>query len=251
MRKGSYYTGTSGLVLPYKNKQFYPEPLRDKSRLEVYGTLFNTIEINSSFYNIPMHKTMQRWAISVPDHFRFTFKLWQGITHVRDLDFKPADVTRFMEVIAGVGEKKGCLLIQLPPSLRAGALQRVAQLLAAIKEADPDAQWRLAVEFRHLSWYREETYHLLNTYNATMVVHDKANVGSPLEEMDADFVYARFHGPEGNYRSSYEDSYLYEYASYVRDWLHAGKDVYAYFNNTIGDAINDLQVLETYVRERK
>jgi uncharacterized protein YecE (DUF72 family) len=251
MKKGTYYTGTSGLLLPYKNQQFYPAAFQGKSRLFVYGALFNSIEINSSFYKVPMQSTVKKWAESVPAHFRFTFKLWQEITHQKELAFNTADVRRFMEVIDAAGTRKGCLLLQFPPGLRFNHLARVKQLLATVIKADPQREWKIAVEFRHASWYREETYRLLDSCKAGMVLHDKTNSASPMEEMDLPFVYVRFHGPAGDYKGSYDDSFLYEYAHYIRDWLKAGKDVYVYFNNTIGDALRDLHSLASYVNESR
>lgn len=247
MKKGTYYTGTSGLLLPYKNQQFYPAAFQGKSRLSVYGALFNSIEINSTFYKLPMQSTIQKWADSVPAHFKFTFKLWREITHQKELHVNAEDVRQFMDIMAAAGSKKGCLLIQFPPGLRYNHNSHVKKLLATIIKVDPHREWKLAVEFRHTSWYREETYRLLSSCEAGMVIHDKTNSESPLEEMELPFVYVRFHGPAGDYKGSYDDGFLYEYAGYIREWLAAGKEVYVYFNNTIGAALNDLELLKSYV----
>ena len=107
--------GTSGLVLPVPNKRAFPEAFRHGPRLTYYASLFNSIEINSTFYKIPMPKTCTRWATEVPEHFEFTVKLWRGITHVPGLRFEEQDVRRFLNAADGLGDKKGCLLIQLPP----------------------------------------------------------------------------------------------------------------------------------------
>src|SRR5580658_5686041 len=109
----SLFTGTSGLVLPVPNKQAFPAAYRSKPRLTYYASLFNSIEINSTFYKIPMAKTFARWASEVPEHFQFTVKLWRGITHVPGLEFNPEDVRRFMQAADMLRGKKGCLLIQL------------------------------------------------------------------------------------------------------------------------------------------
>lgn len=104
--QSGFYSGTSGLVLPVKNKQFYPVAFQDKSRLTYYASLFNSIEINSSFYKIPMPSTVAKWAERVLEHFRFTFKLWREITHVKGLAFDPVNVERFMYTIDQIGNKK-------------------------------------------------------------------------------------------------------------------------------------------------
>ncbi|WP_235212271.1 DUF72 domain-containing protein [Sphingobacterium sp. ML3W] len=244
-----YYAGTSGILLPYKNKSYYPEKLQDKSRLAVCSLLFNSVEINSSFYHIPRAVTMLRWSHEVTDGFLFTFKLWKGITHAKGLAFEAADVARFMEAIAAVGEKKGCLLIQLPPSAHFDALLPLNRLLETIVGLPQSKGWRICVEFRHPSWYRAETMQLLDDYRFAMVLHDKNNKGINLQHTGANFIYLRFHGPGGDYRGSYDDAFLQEYSAYIKEWLSDGKDVFVYFNNTMGAAIANLNTLSAYVIE--
>src|SRR5690554_3131640 len=116
----NYYSGTSGLLLPVPNKSHYPKEFQDKSRLCYYFSLMNSIEINSSFYKIPLSATVDKWAGEVPEEFRFTFKLFKEITHNKDLAFDPNTLAKFFEIIAAVGNKKGCVLVQFPPSVRIG-----------------------------------------------------------------------------------------------------------------------------------
>jgi uncharacterized protein YecE (DUF72 family) len=248
--KLDFFTGTSGLLLPVPNKEFYPEAYKTKSRLCYYGSLFNSIEINSSFYKLPMASTVARWAADTPDDFRFTFKLWRDITHNKGLVFAESDVPLFMERIAGAGDKKGCLLVQFPGSIKPVYMQELEQLLMQIRNANEDLkQWKVAVEFRHASWYQSDTYEMLEALDMGLVLHDKLIEGAKMLDVDTDFVYVRFHGPNGNYRGSYDDNFLYEYASYIREWLADGKQVYAYFNNTMGNAIQNLESLRNYVLE--
>lgn len=242
-----YYTGTSGLLLPYRNKSFYPEALQQKSRLHVYSLLFNSIEINSTFYKIPQPKTLLKWASEVTPAFRFTFKLWKGITHSPGLNFAPDDVARFMQAIHQVGSQKGCLLLQLPPSLTLAAHRALDKLLDTITRYDNDRSWRVCVEFRHPSWYCAPVYKLLDDHQAGIVCHDKNKSGLNLEETAAPYVYLRLHGPDGNYKGSYDRHVLEEYALYVRDWMEAGKEAYVYFNNTMGAAIENLRYLRTVI----
>lgn len=84
----NYYSGISGLILPVPNKEHYPAEFKEKSRLCYYASLFSSIEVNSSFYRIPQAKTIAKWADDVPADFKFTFKLWRGITHEKGLVFK-------------------------------------------------------------------------------------------------------------------------------------------------------------------
>lgn len=248
MNQHQLYLGTSGLVLPYKNSQAYPPAFEGWSRLSVYGTLFNSIEVNSIFYKLPKASTVSQWSSSVGDHFRFTFKLWKQITHNKALAFEESDVEKFFEVIDGARDKQGCILVQFPASVKAMLSYKLESMLACIQRCNK-SDWPVAVEFRHDSWYTEETYELLNAYQAAMVFHDKAGSVSPQPEPDAGHVYLRFHGPDGNYKGSYDHGLLFEYAGYIAEWLDVGKAVYVYFNNTMGAAVENLRTLEKFLRE--
>lgn len=246
MRVIHFYGGISGLQLPIPKREFPPE-FADKSRLNYYASLFNSIEINSSFYKIPLAATVAKWAADVPQNFKFTYKLWRDITHNKKLIFNPEDIDRFMQVIDNAGDKKGCLLVQFPPSITIARLVQLEYLLSVIIKTDPDHKWNLCVEFRHRSWYNDDVYDLLKKYHAGFVIHDMPASIAPLIALSDDFVYLRFHGPNGGYRGSYADDFLYEYAQYVKDWQQEGKTVYAYFNNTMGDALNNLTTLSSFI----
>ncbi|QRQ99856.1 DUF72 domain-containing protein [Dyadobacter sandarakinus] len=243
----NFYAGTSGLVLPVPNKQFYPEEFKNKSRLTYYASMFNSIEINSSFYKIPLASTVRNWATQVPDNFRFTFKLWRDITHQKGLIFNPDDVLRFMDVINQIGPKKGCLLVQFPPSLKAIMQPRLEVLLQTLAEGDPRKEWNMALEFRHDSWYTDATYELLDHFGAGIVLHDKPGSAPEMPDEWTRFRYLRFHGPKGDYRGQYEDDFLYEFAERIREWTQEDLTVYAYFNNTMGEAMKNLNLLNAAV----
>lgn len=243
----SIYFGTSGILLPYKNKSFYPEALREKSRLAVYSMLFDSLEVNSSFYKMPRENTVLRWSEETTAGFRFTFKLWKGITHTKALQFDPADVDRFINNIHVVGQKKACILIQLPPAIRFDSLPRLGALLEQMTAKGQSKGWHVGVEFRHPSWKRDETYKLLDSFGAAQVLHDKQGGELLFDAARMPFVYLRFHGPEGDYGGSYDDAFLYEYSHYIRDWFAAGKEIFVYFNNTMGNALANLNTLRSYV----
>lgn len=243
------YIGTSGIVVPYKNQLAYPEALKGLSRLSVYSTIFNSLEVNSIFYKLPRPATIAQWSESVSEEFRFTFKLWKQITHSPRLDFNNTDLVKYFEVIVPAREKAGCLLVQFPASVKCGFIKKVGALLSDIQELN-DGVWPVAVEFRSPCWYKDETYELLNQHHASLVYHDKWGSESPQPDLEADQVYLRFHGPRGDYKGSYDPGLLHEYAGYVMDWMHSGKSVFIYFNNTIGDALGNAQALRASIRER-
>ena len=243
----NYFTGTSGLVLPVSNKLHYPKEFQDKSRLSYYGSLMNSIEINSSFYKVPLSSTIKKWEADVPEEFRFTFKLSKEITHNKDLTFDPKTVAVFFSVISFVGIKKGCLLVQFPPSVRIEHFSQLSLLMNVLRDNNLDMEWKIAFEFRHPSLYIDEVYDLLESYQFGMVIHDKFPANSPIRKSHTDFIYLRFHGPEGNYRGSYDDDVLHEYAICINEWLLEGKKVFVYFNNTMGAAHTNLNMLRQIV----
>ncbi len=245
----SFYGGLSGLQLPIPQYQF-PSPYEDASRLIYYSTFFNSIEINSSFYKVPRDLTVAKWVNSVHDQFKFTFKLWKQITHEKkELNFENSDVELFLKAIAPAANKKGCLLIQFPPSLGRENVIQLQKLLSCIRELDTN-NWNIAVEFRNGSWYHKDVYRLLEMYHAAIVIQDMPKSSTPLIDSASGFVYVRFHGPTGNYRDSYSESFLAEYATYVAEWLKEDRQVYVYFNNTMGDAFKNLVTLNKLTFER-
>ncbi len=245
--KNMIYSGTSGLMLPTL-KALYPLEFQDKSRLTYYASLFNSVEINSSFYKIPMASTVIKWAESVPDNFQFTFKLSKAITHVKELKFNVDDVKPFIATIENIGNKKGCLLIQFPPSLKIEKINQLEKLLINIQDANAKHLWKVAIEFRNNSWYQKEVYDLLNQYKISLVIHDIPASATPIIDFDESFKYVRFHGPDKNYRGSYSDNFLYEYALHIKAWINEGKAVYIYFNNTMGDAVKNLMTLNDFIK---
>lgn len=242
---GTFYSGTSGLVLPFPKYKF-PEDFQRSSRLTYYSSLFESIEINRSFYVLPNGKTLAKWSNEVHEHFKFTFKLWKQITHTKGLQFQESDVKKFMDAIDNVGEKKGCLLIQFPASIKGQHRHQLEHLLQVVQANDTNNSWKVATEFRDSSWYTEETYDLADAYGATIVIHDKSKAASP-HVTRFKTVYIRFHGPQGDYRGTYNEAFLYEYTTYIREWLDEGKSVFVYFNNTMGKAFDNLKTLNDYV----
>ena len=246
------WIGTSGLVLPAPNKAAFPEAFRDQPRLAYYAALFNSLEVNSSFYRTPMAATFEKWAAIVPDHFQFTVKLSRDITHAKEFGYNPADIDLFLKAANRIGDKKGCLLIQFPPGLRRNetTILQLQELLHQVWESDPEHSWKWAVEFRHPSWYNDLVYRLLDKCKASLVLHDMPASAITVEASaiaaltsHADFIYIRFHGPLGDYRGGYSSEVLQSYATNIKAWQVQGKDVYVYFNNTIGDAIANARTL--------
>lgn len=241
-----YRLGTSGIALPGPKASF-PPAYQEGTRLTYYGSLFNTLEVNSCFYNIPKPQTFAKWATEVPGNFNFTVKLWKGITHLKGLDFSPEDIDKFVLAANGVGEKKGCLLVQFPASVKVDSLHKVESILAHLQPARADG-WRLAIELRHSSWYVDTAGQMFQRYGAAIVLHDMPGSAPPFSLAQfSNCIYLRFHGPTGRYDGSYSEVVLQQAAEAIRQWQGEGKEIYVYFNNTVGDAFNNARTLQRYL----
>lgn len=246
-RSLSFYSGTSNIVLPVKQSEYPPE-YKGASRLSYYASLYTSIEINASFYKVPKPATVSKWIESVPSHFKFTFKVPKTVTHAKGLQFSVEDLEVFTEAVAQAGDKSGCLLVQLPPSVKRDRQEELEGILECLSS---DAKgWHIAVEFRHLSWYNRDVYRVLQSFGASMVEQDMPKSATPQVMVAEDFHYLRFHGPEGNYRDSYDDAFLLRHAKRIGAWVREGRVVYAYFNNTMGDALGNLNTLNRMVEQQ-
>lgn len=232
----NWYFGTSGLVLPVPNKSHYPDEFKDGSRLHYYASLFSSIEVNSTFYKLPRADTVIKWAAEVPSSFKFTFKVPSAVSHEPDLRFDKKILLQFLDIVEGAGAKRGCLLLQVPAKMQANTL-RLKQILTLISKYN----WPVAFESRNTSWFQPPVQKLLQKFEVTTVIHDWHSFKIPMET-SSQTVYLRFHGPEKNYRGSYNADHLHNTAQQIRKWLKE-KTVYTYFNNTLGNVSGNLNTL--------
>lgn len=242
-----YYSGTSNIVLPVKQSDYPPE-FAGASRLAYYASLYSSLEINSSFYKIPKAATVAKWSQCVPPYFRFTFKVPRTVTHEKGLQFHAEELETFVEAARQAADKMGCLLVQLPPSIKSDRNEELEAILECLR--DNAKEWHVAVEFRDSSWYNSSVYRMLQHYGAGMVEQDMPKSATPQKILSEDFIYLRFHGPDGTYRGSYEDAFLAHHAKRIVSWLKEGKEVYAYFNNTMGNALGNLNTLNALVEQQ-
>ncbi|MCW3091631.1 MAG: hypothetical protein JWP81_2700 [Ferruginibacter sp.] len=237
-KRGILRVGTSNVVVP-GTKQSFPTDFHQKSRLHFYSSLLPTVELNSTFYKVPMASTFEKWSLDVPENFQFTIKLWREITHVKNLNFDINNIDSFLHAADRMGNRKGCLLVQFPGKITLEYYNEVERILMRLSEQDPQNTWRKAIEFRSPSWYVSETFELLDEYRASIVLHDIPKAKNIQTNKGANFIYLRFHGPKGDYRGSYSTDFLHDQYSKITGWLKSGKDVFAYFNNTMGSAFEN------------
>src|SRR5918997_5855164 len=144
------YLGTSGWQYRHWRETFYPKGLAQVRWLEYFMERFQTVEINNAFYRLPPKETFEKWRARTPDDFVFAVKANRYLTHIKRLKESDEIVARYMENVVGLGPKLGPILIQLPPNLKID-LENLDRTLTNFGKAV-----RIAVEFRHESWYADE-----------------------------------------------------------------------------------------------
>jgi uncharacterized protein YecE (DUF72 family) len=239
MLKTEYIIGTSGWMYRDWNDKFYPADVKGKKQLAYFATQFSTVEINSTFYHMPRESSVQNWYDTVPEDFVFAIKLNRYLTHTKrllcDEDFQ-ASLLQFFTSIAHLKEKLGVVLVQLPPSMRSDNLPRIAEFAVAVKQMERqfDLKIPLAIEFRHASWFTEETRELLRSLHIAQVIIDSPGRWPADKSITTDFSYIRFHGSTKLYSSSYTDEELDSWVQFIQEAGQGCKQVFAYFNNDFG-----------------
>jgi uncharacterized protein YecE (DUF72 family) len=167
-------TGTSGFSYAAWKGSFYPEDLPNARMLPYYASKLRTVEINNTFYRMPKPAVLAGWAREVPAAFSFALKASQRITHQKRLKDCAEPVEYFFRVAAELGERLGPVLFQLPPNLKQD-LPRLREFLALL----PDGR-RCAFEFRHESWFCDETFEALRARGAALCIAEAEELATPL-----------------------------------------------------------------------
>jgi uncharacterized protein YecE (DUF72 family) len=225
----SFMVGCAGWSLSSAVAAQFPE---EGSHLERYAQVMPAVEINTSFYRPHRPVTYARWRDSVPEDFRFSAKVPKAITHEARLKDAGELLERFIGEVRHLEHKLGCLLVQLPPSLRFDP-QVARQFFQSVKRLiDVD----IVCEPRHPTWFTPAAADLLHGRNVGYVVADPAVM--PLDNIAAEsgVVYLRLHGSPEMYHSSYPESYLDELAKRMRGDAGAGRKVWCIFDNTASGA---------------
>jgi uncharacterized protein YecE (DUF72 family) len=220
--------GCSGWTYKDWKGPFYPAKTPDARRLEHYAGVFDTAEINASFYRLPSESMVEGWATRAPEGFVFAWKVSRFITHNKKLKDCAESVALVFGRMAPLGDKEGPRLIQLPPQLHRNDT-RLKDFLGLLPPG------RHAVEFRHDSWYDPAVFAILTDHDASLVISDHHSAPAPWVRT-ASWVYVRGHGPGGRYAGRYPDEELARWAGRIAQWRAQGVDVYAYFDNDIKSA---------------
>lgn len=221
--------GTSGWSYDHWADVLYRPGLPAAKRLLRYVEVFDTVELNASFYRWPKDSTFAGWRDRLPEGFTMSVKAHRGLTHYRRLGSPEPWIERFERCWQALGDRRGVLLVQLHPEQ-----QRDDARLDAFLSMLP-AYIRTAVELRHPSWNAPDVFALLEKHRAAYVVMSGANLAC-VPRATTDLVYVRMHGPEpaSMYTGSYTAADLRWWAERIMDWRNESRDVWVYFNNDLG-----------------
>jgi uncharacterized protein YecE (DUF72 family) len=211
------WLGTSGFSYKEWKGSFYPADLPDRGMLGHYASCFKSVEIDSTFYRLPSPKTLEAWVAATPEDFRFTLKAAQQITHRERLKVPSQALDYFVQTVPLLGPRLGCVLYQLPPFLRCD-LARLEMFVSSLP-AMPSA-----FEFRHDSWFVNETYVLLERYGSGLCVLDSDDRTTPLR-LTARHTYVRLR------RSQYSQADREVWRGRFRKWADDGTEVFAYIKH--------------------
>jgi uncharacterized protein YecE (DUF72 family) len=222
---GAIRVGCSGWNYADWRGRVYPRGVPARRWLEHYATMFDTVEVNSTFYRLAKPDAVAGWVESTPPDFVFAVKASRYLTHMKRLADMEQGIGRYYDAIAPLASspKLGPVLWQLPERM-----QRDVPRLAGALEALPAG--RHCFEFRHPSWFCDEVLGLLRRHGVALAIGDHPERPWQPWERTTDWSFVRFHYGARGRRGNYSDRELEELAPRVAK-LARGGDVFAYFNN--------------------
>jgi uncharacterized protein YecE (DUF72 family) len=217
--------GCSGWNYPHWRELVYPKGLPQRRWLAHYAELFDTVEVNNTFYRLPKRESVAAWVEQTRPGFLFAVKASRFLTHMKRLTDMDQGVRRFYERIEPLvrSPKMGPVLWQLPENFHLNG-ERLASALAQLPPG------RHCFEFRHPSWFCDEVYGLLREHGAALVIGDDPRRPFQTHELTADWTFIRFHHGTRGRGGNYSARELEEWAERIAGWREH-VEVLAYFNN--------------------
>ncbi|MDD5462759.1 MAG: DUF72 domain-containing protein [Methylococcales bacterium] len=223
---GAVHVGISGWSYPPWKESFYKGIAR-KDWLKFYSEHFSAVEINGSFYRLQNPDTFKKWFVETPATFKFALKANRYLTHNKKLLDPLPSVLIERNHAEALGDKLAVVLWQLPGSLQKN-LPRLNDFINALQ------QWREvrhSIEFRHASWFDDDTADCLAQAEIAVCLSD-AQTWPMWDRVTSNLVYIRLHGHTQTYVSSYSEPELAYWAERIARWRSQGKEVHVYFDNT-------------------
>ena len=226
------HLGTQGWSYPDWIGSFYPPGARQEHYLPFYASVFDTVELDTTFYHPPRPSVVRSWERHTPEGFRFAAKLPRAITHEAGLSGVEEAVDSFARTLEPLGEKLGPLLAQLPAEFVRDPhnARSLEQFLAGAPR-----QVRIAVEFRHASWHGPETMETLANHRAAFAWTEWRELPR-LTDVTSEFLYLRWLGDRREIASY--DRVVIDRTNEFNAWeadlrraLPRVREVFGYFNN--------------------
>lgn len=230
-----FFLGTQGWNYEGWIGSFYPRGVSSKELLSLYAKIFDTVEIDSTFYAIPSENSVKGWNARTPSGFKFSVKLPSEITHKNRLRNSHEHLNHFIERMHMLGEKLGCVLIQLPPDFSPSEQSALSAFLKSLPSSI-----RFAIEFRDSGWLNEQALTELAAHNVALTLTDSRWINRDLsfgiiENYTADFAYVRWMGPRELTDFSRiqidRTKELKQWADAFRELKEKVQVVFGYFNN--------------------
>jgi uncharacterized protein YecE (DUF72 family) len=219
----------------------YPAEARTSEWFATYAGMFDTVELNTTFYRLPTERAVDAWHAAAPEGFLYAVKVGQFGSHRMKLRDPTSWLANHLARARRLGPHLGPNLVQLPPRWKRD-VSRLDEFLAATPD---DIRW--AVEFREPSWLHDDVFEVLERHGAALCVHDLIEDHPWLRT--ASWTYVRFHGPNAvrlPYHGRYGGIGLRRAAQRLAAWRDEGTEIYAYFNNDYGGAaVHDARWLRT------
>lgn len=250
--------GTSGFSYDDWVGPVYPPDLPKWQWLPYYAQLFDTVELNVTYYRLPNRKTVQGWVDRTPDGFLFSVKANRELTHVRE----DPDYAGFVDSLAPLREagKLGCVLAQFPFSFHPsqGSRQYLQQLRQGLKDLP------VVVEFRDVAWVQEATFELLRHLDIGYCCVDEPQLEGlmpPIVRASGPLGYVRLHGRNAakwwdhqqaweRYDYTYSEEELREWVPRLHELERGLPIVLVYANNHYrGQSMQALRVLQQVLAE--
>ena len=228
------YIGTSGWSYDSWRGVFYPEDMGKSKYLEHYAACFPTVEIATTYFQMPQASAFSEFAQAVPDSFIFSVKANRYITHIKRLKDGRSILPPFLNRLENLKEKMGPILLQIPPNWSFNR-ERLKSFLEAMPQ-----NLRFVFEFHHPSWHNDSTYELLAQKNAALGIFQVGERITP-KISTSDFIY--IHISQSKVKSSRTiPNLLEDWIGPFGNWSAAGKDIFCYFqgedNSAIADALH-------------
>ncbi|HET9365756.1 MAG TPA: DUF72 domain-containing protein [Candidatus Angelobacter sp.] len=244
--KAKLYIGTAGWNVPGIHAQNFAS---EGTHLARYAQKLNSAEINSCFYREHKTETYLKWAASVPEDFSFAVKAPRAITHEGELRVDGEEALKhFLQQTSALGEKRGPVLLQVPPSLKFHKARALEFFLMLRKLYDGPA----VLEPRHVSWFGIEPDLLLRRFSIARVAADPALTAEAAEPAGwAELIYFRLHGSPRRYYSCYSKQFLADLAEKLLR-LSSRAVVWCIFDNTASGAAlgNALELISHIYKEK-